>query len=292
TQTQFYCPGFVELGDGRYHCWREHGHGSVALDRGIAESCDVYFYEVAKRVGIDRIAAMASRLGLGHHLGFDLPGERPGLVPTRSWKTATIGQPWALGETLVAGIGQGYILTTPLQLAVMTARIVNGGRAVVPHVARDVVSGRALAARQAAEAPSLGLTPRHLAAVVEAMSGVVNGPRGTARAVRLDVDGQLMGGKTGSAQVRRITRAERLTGVRKNSDLPWRQRDHALFVAFAPVAAPRYVCAVVVQHGGGGSAVAAPIARDVMIEVLRRDPAREAPGAGVATLPPPGGRAS
>ncbi|MGE0253737.1 MAG: penicillin-binding protein 2 [Alphaproteobacteria bacterium] len=287
AQTQFYCPGFLELGDGRFHCWREHGHGSVDLGRGIAESCDVYFYEVAKRVGIDRIATMAGRLGLGHKLGIDLPGERAGLIPTRNWKLAHFGHGWALGETLVAGIGQGYILTTPLQLAVMTARIVNGGRAVVPHMARDHAQGRTLVSRQAFDAPPIGLAPRHLALVTEAMSGVVNGPRGTARAAHLDVGGQLMGGKTGTAQVRRITRAERLAGVRKNSDLPWRHRDHALFVAFAPVVAPRYVCAVVVEHGGGGSAVAAPIARDVMIEVLRRDPAREAPGAGVAAMPPP-----
>ncbi|MSO81375.1 MAG: penicillin-binding protein 2 [Alphaproteobacteria bacterium] len=285
AQTQFYCPGYMELGDGKFHCWREHGHGSVDLARGIAESCDVYFYETARRVGIDRIAAMATKLGLGRRLGFDLPGERAGLIPTRAWKTATLGQGWVLGETLVAGIGQGYIVTTPLQLAVMTARIVNGGRAVVPHVARDVVQGRALAARLSAEAPSLGIAPRNLALVVDAMAAVINGARGTARVARLDVGGQLMGGKTGTSQVRRISRAERLAGVRKNSDLPWRHRDHALFVAFAPVAAPRYVCAVVVEHGGGGSAVAAPIARDVMAEVLRRYPSREAPGAGVATLP-------
>ena len=126
-ETNYFCPGYLEVGDGKFHCWRRHGHGHVNLDRGIAESCDVYFYEVARRVGIDNIARMAGKFGLGTELGMDTPGERAGLIPTKAWKRAVIGQPWVLGETLVAGIGQGFITTTPMQLATMTARMVNGG---------------------------------------------------------------------------------------------------------------------------------------------------------------------
>jgi penicillin-binding protein 2 len=286
--TSFFCPGFLELGDGKFHCWRRHGHGHVALDRGISESCDVYFYEVARRVGIDKIAQMANRFGLGTELGLDMPGERAGLMPTKAWKRAVIGQPWVLGETLVAGIGQGFVLSTPLQLATMTARMANGGRAVVPHLARDVVVRGQLASRAAVEPAPLGIKPQNLRAVLDAMAMTVNDPRGTAYASRLTLPGMSMGGKTGTAQVRRITQRERDDGIRKNEDLPWRFRDHALFVGYAPVETPKYAIAVVVEHGGGGSSVAAPIARDIMTATLDRDPARLAPGANVAGLRAPG----
>jgi penicillin-binding protein 2 len=286
--TSFFCPGFLELGDGKFHCWRRHGHGHVALDRGISESCDVYFYEVARRVGIDKIAQMANRFGLGTELGLDMPGERAGLMPTKAWKRAVIGQPWVLGETLVAGIGQGFVLSTPLQLATMTARMANGGRAVVPHLARDVVVRGQLASRAAVEPAPLGIKPQNLRAVLDAMAMAVNDPRGTAYASRLTLPGMSMGGKTGTAQVRRITQRERDEGIRKNEDLPWRFRDHALFVGYAPVETPKYAIAVVVEHGGGGSSVAAPIARDIMTATLDRDPARLAPGANVAGLRAPG----
>jgi penicillin-binding protein 2 len=286
--TSFFCPGFLELGDGKFHCWRRHGHGHVALDRGISESCDVYFYEVARRVGIDKIAQMANRFGLGTELGLDMPGERAGLMPTKAWKRAVIGQPWVLGETLVAGIGQGFVLSTPLQLATMTARMANGGRAVVPHLARDVVVRGQLASRAAVEPAPLGIKPQNLRAVLDAMAMTVNDPRGTAYASRLTLPGMSMGGKTGTAQVRRITQRERDEGIRKNEDLPWRFRDHALFVGYAPVETPKYAIAVVVEHGGGGSSVAAPIARDIMTATLDRDPARLAPGANVAGLRAPG----
>lgn len=286
--TDYFCPGFLEVGDGKFHCWRRHGHGLVNLERGIAESCDVYFYEVARRVGIDNIARMAKKFGLGERLGMDMPGERAGLIPTKAWKRAVIGQPWVLGETLVAGIGQGFITATPMQLATMTARMVNGGKIVRPHLARDVVVRDALSARVPTESETIDVDPRHLKSVMDAMAMVTASPTGTAHAARIMTPGMSMGGKTGTAQVRRITLRERDDGVIKNKDLPWRYRDHALFVGYGPVEAPRYAISVVVEHGGGGSAVAAPIARDVMTETLKRDPARLAPGANVAGLRAPG----
>lgn len=283
-QSRFFCSGHLEVGDGRFHCWRRHGHGHVDLERGIAESCDVYFYEIARKIGIDKIAKMAERFGLGSKLALDVPGERAGLMPTKSWKRAVIGQPWVLGETLVAGIGQGFVLTTPLQLATMTARMVNGGKAVVPHLARDRMFREDMIARGKQDQPSIGVNPDHLKILMDMMAKVMEDPRGTAYAARIKRPDMSMAGKTGTAQVRRISMRERESGVRKNNELPWRFRDHALFVGYAPVENPRYAISVVVEHGGGGSSVAAPIARDVMTETLERDPARLAPGADVAGL--------
>jgi penicillin-binding protein 2 len=287
-----FCPGFTRLGKARFHCWKRGGHGNVDLSRAITESCDVYFYEIARRTGIDRIAAMATRLGLGQALDLDLPGEKDGLVPTRDWKRATMDEPWHMGETLISGIGQGYLLATPLQLAVMTARLVNGGYAVTPHLTRDAVSPRTTAPRPAPRYKSLGLSSWHLNIVNEATKAVVNGPRGTARRAAIKEEGFEMGGKTGTVQVRRITKAQREQGLKKNKDLPWKDRDHAIFVGYAPVHSPRYAIAVLVEHGGGGSSTAAPIAHDILLEAQRRDSARpgnaspvsqadDAPGAAV-----------
>ncbi len=269
---EFFCAGKLRLGDGLFHCWKRQGHGQVSMTRGIRESCDVYFYEVARRVGIDHIADMARRLGLGERLGIDLPGERPGLIPTREWKQAIIGEPWVMGETLVAGIGQGFILTTPLQLAVMTSRLVNGGRLVQPVLTRDAIDGSNLVARTTPEWPVGDFNQAHLRLVRDAMIEVSNHQRGTAYRSRITEEGMELGGKTGTAQVRRISRRERDTGVLKNNERPWKERDHALFVGFAPIANPRYVVSVVVEHGGGGSSVAAPIAHDVLLEAQTRDP--------------------
>jgi penicillin-binding protein 2 len=285
--TRVFCPGQMELGDAKFHCWKKGGHGSLDLYGALKHSCDVYFYEVARRTGIDRIAAMARRLGLGERMDIDLPGERAGLMPSREWKLATIGQPWQVGETIITGIGQGYILVTPLQLAVMTARVANGGVAVVPRLTRDALAGREGAA-QDEPFPSLGLTPAYVQLVRDAMNAVCNEPGGTAFGSRIREAGLEMAGKTGTVQVRRISKAEREQGVKKNEDLPWEERDHALFVGFAPVASPRYAVAVVVEHGGGGSKVAAPIARDVLLECQRRDPARRGAAERVAGRPAAG----
>ncbi|HKS88684.1 MAG TPA: penicillin-binding protein 2 [Stellaceae bacterium] len=277
--TAITCGGSLQLGDATFHCWRKGGHGTLRLHDAIKESCDVFFYETARRTGIDRIAAMARRLGYGAPLGIDIPGERGGLIPTREWKLATTGTPWQQGETLIAGIGQGSVLATPLQLATMAARLVTG-RAVVPHLVREgpLPPG---GDRGDPGFAALEIDSRHLALVLGGMNAVVNEHGGTAYAARIADPAMAMGGKSGTSQVRRITQYERDHGLRKEADVPWKERDHALFVAFAPVAAPRYVCAAIVEHGGasggGGSAVAAPICRDVLIETQRRDPARRVP---------------
>ncbi|MBX6320413.1 MAG: penicillin-binding protein 2 [Rhodospirillaceae bacterium] len=291
-QTQVVCGGVITLGRARFHCWKKGGHGPLAMLGAIRSSCDVYFYEMARRAGIDALAAMARRFGLGAPTGIDIPGEKAGLIPDSRWKRAALRQPWHPGETLIAGIGQGYITATPLQLAVMTARLANGGRAVTPRLMRSlgpVPGGQAtpVAYRPAAPVPagpSLEIDPKHLALVLEGMDLVCNDPRGTAFRVRIAEPGRAMAGKTGTAQVRRISLAERLRGVRKNEEVPYAQRDHALFIGFAPVGAPRYAAAVVVEHGGGGSAVAGPIARDILLEAQLRDPAAAPPPPTAVTL--------
>ena len=280
ADTAITCPGYLELGDATFHCWQKGGHGTLHLHDAIKKSCDVFFYETSRRTGIDRIAAMAKRFGFGAPLGLDIPGERGGLIPTREWKMATTGASWQQGETLIAGIGQGSVLATPLQLATMAARLVTG-RAVVPRLVRENGLPPPGGDRRPPAFAPLGILPRHLAAVLDGMGAVVNEQGGTAYAARISDAALAMGGKSGTSQVRRITQYEREHGVRKAADVPWKERDHALFVAFAPIGAPRYVCAVVVEHGGaeagGGSAVAAPICRDILVEVQRRDPARRNP---------------
>ena len=281
-ETAVSCPGYLELGDATFHCWKKGGHGTVRLRDAIKKSCDVYFYETARRTGIDRIAEMAKRIGFGAPLGLDIPGERGGLIPTRDWKLATTGSPWQQGETLIAGIGQGSVLATPLQLATMAARLVTG-RAVVPHLLRP--GGRLVPGGDAGppDFAQLGVSQRSLGLVLDGMAAVVNEQGGTAYAARVNEAALAMGGKSGTSQVRRISQYERDHGLRKVSEIPWKERDHALFVAFAPIGAPRYVCSVVVEHGGetggGGSAVGAPICRDVLVEAQRRDPARKVPQA-------------
>lgn len=280
--TSFFCSGSLTLGDGKFHCWKKHGHGLTNLKKGIAQSCDVYFYELSRRVGIDRIAIMAKRFGLGQNLDLDIPGSRPGLIPNKAWKKAAIGKSWVRGETLLAAIGQGFVLTTPMQLATMVARLANGGKAITPFVARDIISRNKIISRTDLPASDMGLNPNHLRMVLKSMEAVINNQWGTAYRARIMVPGMGMGGKTGTSQVRRITQAERDSGIIKNEQLPWKRRDHALFVGFAPIVSPRYAISVVIEHGGGGSKIAAPIARDIMVDTLNRDPAGQAPGADVA----------
>jgi penicillin-binding protein 2 len=272
SQTVF-CNGHTELGTARFHCWKRGGHGSVDMVGAHMHSCDVYFYEIAKRVGINRIHDMAKRMGIGDQTGLDLPGERPGLMPSRDWKLATIGAPWQGGETLITGIGQGYVLTTPLQLAVMVARVASGKK-VQPHLTRKITTGEGVEVPIKEDFESLGISPAHLKIVQAGMNAVTNVPGGTAYRSRIVEPEFAMAGKTGTAQVRRITKAERDVRVLKNEELQWKLRDHALFVGFAPVDNPRYACAVVVEHGGSGSGTAAPIVRDILLEAQRRDSAR------------------
>jgi penicillin-binding protein 2 len=273
-RTVFSCSGALTLGGAVLHCWKRGGHGGLSLRDAIKQSCDVFHYHAALQTGIDRFAEAARRFGIGNVTGIDLPNEKPGLMPDTAWKRQNFKNDakFHAGELAISGIGQGYVLTTPLQLAVMTARLVNGGRAVVPRLvktpAKIVPAGAG--AKPAAPPGPIGATPKHLDFLAGAMSGVVNEPGGTAQRVRIDEPGLQIGGKTGTAQVRRIAAAERAKGVIRNEDLPWDKRDHALFVAFGPVAAPRFACAVVIEHGGGGGAVAAAIARELMLEAMRK----------------------
>jgi penicillin-binding protein 2 len=258
-----FCNGGYNFGDRRFHCWKRGGHGHVNAHRAVKESCDVYYYEIARRVGVDAITAMARRLGLG--IRYDLPQTAiaEGLTPTRDWKRAAHNQPWHQGDTLNIGIGQGYMLATPLQLTVMTARLASGLE-IWPRLIHSV--GGEVAPYP--EAPSLGIRRDLLKLMQDGMVAVVNEPGGTALRSRIHDPATGMAGKTGTSQVRRITAAERARGVIRNEDLPWNRRDHALFVGYAPIVDPRYAIAVVVEHGGGGSAAAAPIARDVMMHAL------------------------
>jgi penicillin-binding protein 2 len=273
--TTEFCPGFLRLGNAQFHCWKKGGHGNQDMGGGLKNSCDVFFYETARKVGVDKIAEMARLLGLGQTTGIDLPGEMPGLIPDSAWKLATKGEKWQQGETLNTGIGQGFITATPLQLALMTARIANGGFGVVPKLRRSEAISAA-GDPPGPFGPPLGIPPEHLAIVKDGMNRVTNEEGGTAYRVRIDVPGMEMAGKTGTAQVRRISLSERKMGVRKNEDLPWNRRDHALFVGYAPVQAPRYAIAVVVEHGMAGSKYAGPIARDILLEAQRRNPSRVA----------------
>ena len=192
-------------------------------------------------------------------------------MPTPKWKRGVLKASWQKGETVITGLGQGYLLATPLQLAVMTARLVNGGFALTPRLTREVVrKGGTADVAQPSPFGSLNIPPHHLELVRQAMSNVMNSPLGTARHSRINKREWMMGGKTGTVQVRRITRAEREKGIIKNKDLPWKDRDHALFVGFAPVDNPRYAVSVVVEHGGSGSKSAAPIARDILEVAQRR----------------------
>ncbi len=257
------CSGTYRLGSSQFHCWKRRGHGSVDMHSGLAQSCDCYFYTMGRAAGADSIAKMARKFGLGEKFDIPAPWQKTGLVPDPAWKLKRYKQSWQVGETLNYAIGQGYLLATPLQLAVMAARIASG-RAVVPKLFRGTAEPEV--------APLLDVPAEHLAIVRQAMSEVVNGSRGTAKGSKFNIQGMTMAGKTGSAQVRRITMAERRSGVRKDESLPWEQRDHALFIAFAPAEAPRYAMAIVVEHGSHGASAAAPVARDVLELALKRDP--------------------
>ena len=263
AETKVSCPGYIEFGDRRFHCWRREGHGTVRLERSLAESCDVFYYDIAQKVGIEKIAETGRKLGLGQRYDIPMSALTEGIMPDKQWKQEKYQQDWRIGDTINASIGQGYVLASPLQLAVMTARIASG-RAVVPRLVRMVNNKEV----PVADAAALDIPADHLDAVRQGMNAVVNSDQGTAKASRIVDPAMAMAGKTGTSQVRNITAAERLSGVIANEDLPWERRDHALFVGFAPYDAPRYAVAVVVEHGGGGSVAAAPIARDVILRAM------------------------
>lgn len=265
-EAKTFCPGYYQLGEHTFHCWKKGGHGHVNMIEAMAGSCDTYFYDLGRKVGIDRMYAMARRFGFGEKLGLDLPHERAGFMPSRTWKQTTKNKTWQQGETLVAAIGQGYTLASPLQLAIMAARLGSNGLAVKPHLARKI-GGKEV---EAESWTSMGLNPRNLAIVRQGLFMVVNSPLGTAYGARIMKSGMEMAGKTGSAQVRRISEAERKEGVVRNEALPWKERDHALFAGYAPADNPRFAIGLIVEHGGSGAHDAAPIARDILEECQTR----------------------
>lgn len=261
--SRFYCPGYTQVAGRKFHCWSRGGHGTVDAIQSLERSCDVYYYELAQRVGIDRIAEMARKLGIGVRHDLPMSAITEGIAPDRAWKMARYQQEWQVGDSLNASIGQGYVLASPLQLAVMASRVATG-RAVAPRLVRSIDG----VVQPVPEFAELGINPLHLRTARGGMDAVMNGSHGTARRMRIVAPEWQMAGKTGTSQVRNITAAERARGVIKNEQLPWDRRDHALFVCFAPFDMPRYAVSVVVEHGGGGSAVAAPVARDILLYAL------------------------
>ena len=267
-----YCPGHLTVSGRRFHCWKRGGHGNMDLHRSLRESCDIFYYELALRTGIEKISAMAERLGLG--VQFDLPmtSVAKGLAPTKEWKLSNRGEPWVVGDSVNAAIGQGFVLASPLQLAVMTARLATS-RSVTPRLIKSVEGVE----QPTGHGENLGLNENLLREIRNAMFAVSNSNRGTAYNSRIVEDAFRMAGKTGTSQVRNISATERAGGVISNKNLPREQRDHALYVNFAPFDAPRIAVAVVVEHGGGGSTAAAPIARDITLQALYNgDPPLEA----------------
>ncbi|MDO6485859.1 penicillin-binding protein 2 [Shimia thalassica] len=263
AEDTVYCPGHLEVANRRFHCWKRAGHGHMNLQTALRESCDVYFYEIALELGIDKISAMSSKLGLGERFDLPMSGVARGLNPTKDWKRSVRGASWVIGDTVNASIGQGFVLASPLQLAVMTARLASGLE-LMPRIVKSVNGVE----QGIADPASLGLNENNLRHIRRAMFSVSNNRRGTAYGSRVIEDAYRMAGKTGTSQVRNISAAERAKGVFRNKDLPWERRDHALFVNFAPYDDPKIAVAVIVEHGGGGSTAAAPVARDITLQAL------------------------
>ncbi|PIE16394.1 MAG: penicillin-binding protein 2 [Rhodobacterales bacterium] len=249
------CNGHVETGGRRFHCWKRSGHGNMNLINSLKRSCDVYYYEMAERTGIKNISAMARRLGLGEKYDLPMTSVKKGLTPTKEWKRQTKGADWVIGDSLNASIGQGFVLSSPLQLAVMTARIATGKK-VLPRLVKSI-NGQEQPVKGGED---LELNENHLRLIRKGMFAVTNNLGGTGYKSRVLGDDYLLAGKTGTSQVG--------NKVVRNSDVAWEKRDHALFVCFAPYDNPRIAVSVIVEHGGGGSTAAAPIARDIVLQAL------------------------
>lgn len=265
--TEIYCPGFYKLkgSSHRYRCWKRGGHGAASMRYSIMQSCDVYYYQLANFLGIDKLHEFLGDFGLGQRTGIDLIGEPSGLMPSREWKRRVRGNPWYPGETVITGIGQGYMLTTPLQLGVVTSTIANRGIRIEPRLVDRLVHGsgpdaeRDSVSKQGEVLSESTINPANFDTVIDAMQAVVEHPRGTARRAGLNAQ-YSMAGKTGTAQVVAIAQGAQYD----ESKLSEFQKDHALFVSFAPVQKPKIAVAVIVENGGSGSGVAAPVARKVI----------------------------
>ncbi|MGI9358509.1 MAG: penicillin-binding protein 2 [Paracoccaceae bacterium] len=256
------CNGHVEVSSRKFHCWKRDGHGNVDLVKSLRESCDVYYYELAQRVGIEKIAEVARVLGLGKSFNIEMSAVTSGIVPDKLWKQNARSREWVVGDTVNSSIGQGYVLSSPLQLAVMMARIATGNE-ILPKLIKSINGFE-----NDAVPGELSLNKNNLKLIRKALFEVTNDKRGTAYHSRvLDKKSKIIG-KSGTSQVRNISTVERTLGVLENKDLPWDQRDHALFVNYAPYDDPKIAVSVVVEHGGSGSTVAAPIARDITLQAI------------------------
>jgi len=266
--TSYYCSGGIWFGNREYRCWRKQGHGTLSYHRALVESCDVYFYQVGERLGIDRIAHWAHLLGLGADTGIDLDNERPGTMPSTEWKRKRFHERWYPAETLSVAIGQGYVTATPIQLAQMVAQVANNGIRYKPHFVHDIegLDGRVLKSYPPEIEANVAIDPQVLQALRDAMADVVEAPNGTAHKDRLE--NVTMCGKTGTAQVIKQAQGERI----KEEKLPERYRDHAWFVAYAPKEHPMIAIACIVEHGGHGGSAAAPVVRDVMQKFFQLNP--------------------
>ena len=288
------CTGKIEMYGQKYHCWKKKGHGFMSLRSAIKQSCDIYFYETARLLGVDRLSETAKNFGLGNKVLNSFIEEKSGIVPNTKWKLDNIGRGWVLGETLITGIGQGYFQTTPIQLCLMMAQLANGGYKIKPRIIDDreslqeIINAWREKFSSKKDEPSkfeeifakrktpepLYRNPENVKFVLDALYGATNEPMGTSYRSRLTKEGYIYAGKTGTSQVRKITEEERKLEL-KNKDLPYEKRDHALFTAFAPYKYPRYSISVIIEHGGTGSSVAAPLAKQVIKKVLDRHKLRK-----------------
>ena len=268
------CAGKTEMYGQTYHCWKKKGHGYVSLRNAMKQSCDTYFYEIARKLGVDKLSETAKKFGLGEKVFGDLFDiEKKGLIPNTQWKKNALGTGWLLGETIITGIGQGYIQTTPIQLCLMTAQIANGGYKIYPHIVVD---------DKVKDQPKDKFTPlyknsKNIKIVQDAIFGSTNEVMGTSYRSRIDNPEYQFAGKTGTAQVKKITEEERELDL-KTFEIPYEQRDHALYIAFGPYKNPRYALSVIVEHGGNGSTTAAPMATKLFKLIIDRHKIRESLG--------------
>jgi len=276
------CTGKTELYGQTFHCWKEKGHGVMSLKNAMKQSCDTYFYEIARLLGVDRLKITAEKFGLGEKvLGAYFKNEKKGLFPNTSWKKNNLGKGWVLGETLITGIGQGYTQTTPLQLCLMTAQIANGGYTINPKI---IVNNNPLNFNEVKKSfkqknllninTKLVKNPKNLRIIQEAMFSSTNEIRGTSYRSRIDDKKYQFAGKTGTAQVKRISKRERELDL-KIDQIPYNDRDHALYIAYGPYVNPRYALSIIVEHGGSGSKAAAPIAKELFKLIIDREELRD-----------------
>ena len=265
------CTGKTEMYGQTYHCWKKKGHGYVSLRNAMKQSCDTYFYEIARKLGVDKLSATAKKFGLGEKVFGDLfEIEKKGLIPNTQWKKNALGKGWLLGETIITGIGQGYIQTTPIQLCLMTAQIANGGHKIYPYL----VVGDDKKDQPMDKYMPLYENSKNIKIVKDAMFGSTNEVMGTSYRSRIDDPKYQFAGKTGTAQVKKITEEERELEL-KTFEIPYEQRDHALYVAFGPYKNPRYALSIIVEHGGNGSTTAAPMAKKLFKLIIDRHKIRQ-----------------